>query len=89
MSLGAASYLKLLPVPSFRYIFRHLLQDKRGQFRKVGRRVRFDFQLDVSPFLSIDAAAAMSAEPSSSRKQQAANARYQLVGIVEHSGTMR
>jgi hypothetical protein len=96
------------------------VQDKRGQFLKVNRRVRFSFQLDVTRFLSQTgasggpgaAAAAPGDAPSDgqqsaevpaeheqgcscpaadgdSKQRPAAAACYQLVGLVEHSGTMR
>lgn len=98
----------------------NLVQDKRGRFLKVSRRVRFSFQLDVTRYLSQSAAgstpgaAAAVADGAPSDRQQAADvpaehadgcscpaadsgstqpqpaaARYQLVGLVEHSGTMR
>lgn len=106
-------------------------------FRKVTRRVGFDFRLDLAPYLTpaagnadggatnsgpggapADAAAAAASgpqpggdpsagigvvdsaagssrdlpQPSGSSGQQRSartDARYQLVGVVEHSGTMR
>ncbi len=34
-----------------------MLQDKRGVFRKVTRPVRFDFRLDLAPFLHVASSA--------------------------------
>ena len=55
-------------------------------FRKVGRRVRVDFQLDLERFCAVPESAAGS--PTAPLAQSAGGTRYRLVGVVEHQGSM-
>lgn len=83
------SYRIYLPPQVLLLHLKRFQHDGRGQLNKLDTAVKFEFELDLSPFMAEDAPSSSSSSNGTQEPQQQQQLVYDLVGLVVHMGTMR
>jgi hypothetical protein len=84
------SYRIYLPPQVLLLHLKRFQHDGRGRLNKLDTAVKFEFELDLGPFMAEDAPSSSSSSSSNStQEQQQQQLVYDLVGLVVHMGTMR
>lgn len=83
------SYRIYLPPQVLLLHLKRFQHDRRGRLNKLDTAVKFEFELDLSPFMAENAPTSSSSSNEGQATQQQQQLMYDLVGLVVHMGTMR
>jgi hypothetical protein len=84
------SYRIYLPPQVLLLHLKRFQHDGRGRLNKLDTAVKFEFELDLSPFMAENAPnSSSSSNGGQAAQQQPQGLMYDLVGLVVHMGTMR